>query len=67
MSKIKQEIIDKIATDYKLRSDIGRDCDLHERTIQRWAKDEPKKLETKSIVLVLSTYFPEHETILEEE
>jgi len=65
--KLKEEIRNKIATDYKLRSDIGRDCNLHERTIQKWAKDENQNLVTKPMVMLIATYFTEHDNILEEE
>jgi PP-loop superfamily ATP-utilizing enzyme len=64
--KLKEEIRNKIATDYKLRSDIGRDCNLHERTIQKWAKEKNPNIETKPMILLIATYFPEHDNILED-
>jgi hypothetical protein len=68
--KLKDEIREKINTDWSVRAKIALDFGKHEKTIQNWTQKDSEhanKLLAPALQETIKKYFPEHETILEGE
>jgi hypothetical protein len=68
--KLKDEIREKINTDWTVRTKIALDFGNHEKTIQKWSQKDSEhanKLLAPAMQETIKKYFPDYDNILDEE
>lgn len=55
-TQLKPEILNQLKSNYKLRSLIANDLNIHERTVWRWVKDQSGKLTEIGFLNIFNKY-----------